>query len=285
MRCHDVQGHFSEIYDGIAVNQTILEKHLQECPTCAAEYEDYRRLIDELWQLPMPELPVDFHKTVMAKVREIAVLDDSRVAMPKPETKHLSMPVKLPQKSKTQKAYAAARRWASVAAAASILLVSLWAVRAFDLMPQPQADMNFEPTPMVAPRIEYYDGYAPQADNYMDYEFAADESVQHYIEISAAEFDLSINDEDFDTQDTNWVEPAPEAYVLIPIEPTVADLVNDPRTIFPDDMDILEPGRQGLLDDTVPVPLAWTIAFALGLAALGVSLVAILLSIKKTRKA
>ena len=150
MLCTRVQELFSEIYDGIAEDQTILESHIQECPTCTAEYADYSRLISELKKLPMPELPADFHKTVMAKVRAIAVSGGG--ATGKPE-----LILNKGRNRAFAKANAAARRWAGVAAAACLLLVSLWAVRTFDMaMPERQFDM-------YAPQAGWADSQVPPA--------------------------------------------------------------------------------------------------------------------------
>jgi len=126
MRCAEVQELFSEIYDGVAKCQADLAKHLQDCPICAAEYERYSRLMDEVRQLPEPELPPGFHEAIMGKIREIA-----------PANNHAIKQNRRPAK----RAVSVSRRWAGVAAAACVLLISLWAVRVFDL---PAARSNDE---------------------------------------------------------------------------------------------------------------------------------------------
>jgi len=328
MRCHDVQGLFSEIYDGVAEEQAALQNHLNECPTCAAEYEDYSRLINELRKLPMPELPDNFHETVMAKVREIAASQDS----PASETiyelhkgQRLTSPAKLPKKTALSKANAITRRWAGVAAAACVLLVSLWAVRIFDL-PGQQADTFALPIPGAAlmesqAQAEYgasvYD-LMPADDALLmpeDEEYA-------FIEIDPAAFNVAMDiieeeiiqtetyqariyDMDFaaDADDYHDFAEAPlgvaagaeaEAEWAAPEADTPDYAPLAPR--FASDLPIIAPITEESLNfaDDFRLPLtmggprvrtiAWGIAFAVGLATLGISLAAMFWSIHQAKQ-
>ncbi|MCL2405520.1 MAG: hypothetical protein FWC92_08240 [Defluviitaleaceae bacterium] len=193
MRCHDVQGLFSEIYDGVCDNQSILEKHIQECPVCTAEYEDYSRFINELRQLPIPELPHDFHETIMAKVRAVASYDSINTNNPI-NTKH---------KKPMLKAYAITRRWAGVAAAACLMLVCLWTVRAFDLATR--SNMEFEVAPPMFTSRDYSAVHIPQAFDADIYEYASPIEIVEYeyaspIEIVDFSMELEIEFEEGDAQ-------------------------------------------------------------------------------------
>ena len=133
MRCDQVQGLFSEIYDGEAV-QADLAEHLQNCPACRLEYERFCRLLDELKQLPEPELPQGFHESIMAKIRELAQQDKpAHTAVERQFVVHRGQRDASRRRQTAKKAASISRRWASVAAAACVLLMSLWAVRVFDL--------------------------------------------------------------------------------------------------------------------------------------------------------
>ena len=150
MRCAQVQELFSELYDGIAERQADLAQHLLDCPACELEYKRYSQLLDELRQLPGPELPAGFHESVMGKIRALALSDDQANGY---KSEHgFDLPMKQPThdiddlsfvvhkghgsakpKHAAKKAASISRRWAGVAAAACVLLMSLWAVRVFDL--------------------------------------------------------------------------------------------------------------------------------------------------------
>ena len=112
MNCDDVRKLFSDYFDksdfvrNNSDETDSLEEvstHLQECPACAAEFEDYVRFINEIKSLPAPELPTGFHDALMRKVG-LESRRRKRVAF---------MP------------YIAA-------AAASVLVVMLWVAGAFD---------------------------------------------------------------------------------------------------------------------------------------------------------
>ena len=127
MRCIDVQAQFSEIYDGVAERQAMLANHLINCPACAAEYESYSRLLDDLKWLPEPEIPEGFHDTVMNKIRALAppsdhAIDEIIEGFSRRNTRN----------APRRKRNATFARWAGVAAAC-LLMVSLWAANSFEL--------------------------------------------------------------------------------------------------------------------------------------------------------
>ena len=156
MRCARVQELFSEYYDGMLTPEADITVHLQHCPACKLEYERYSRLLDELKQLPPPELPAGFHEAVMGKIRMLVqqgaedtghasdiapqydiATNDIDPQRDKATSKVIEVPFtarpgKKPSRT-NRKAAAFSRRWASVAAAACVMLISLWAVRVFDL--------------------------------------------------------------------------------------------------------------------------------------------------------
>jgi len=286
MRCHEVQGLFSEIYDGIAENQAILEKHIQECPTCAAEYKDYSQLLNEIRQLPMPELPEDFHKTIMAKVRETVVLEGTTNIIPIQSQRQKAASPSKSQKRISQKAYAATRRWASVAVAASLLLVSMWAVHVFDLGPQVIMDNEIETT---AYQMEYAEIYEESTSFYIAPESVTEEEMpaMDRMHIPIAPTDEHLADYD-DSSDIQWAEYQHDNYDtelrhgeleprgIMPIQPTAFEI-----DIFQDDINLLYDGGQ-----FAPGPglsRAWAIAFTTVAAVLAISLAGMLWSIYRKK--
>ena len=142
MRCEEVQGLFSEIYDGVAENQPILAKHLLNCPACAAEYESYSQLLDDVRFLPEPELPEGFHDTMMSKIREIAPPTDQTIdeLLDSIEARNRLKEARR-TKRPARSGAAITRRWAGVAAAACLLLMTMWAMQTFQL-PTRYSDMT-----------------------------------------------------------------------------------------------------------------------------------------------
>ncbi|MCL2360998.1 MAG: hypothetical protein FWC73_04185 [Defluviitaleaceae bacterium] len=152
MRCAEVQGLFSEIYDNRAEDQALLISHIENCSDCTNEYRAYSQLLDELRQLPEPDLPEGFHETAMDNIRALMQFTPQR------EVRR--------SRRNTKTAGFAARRWAGIAVVACLLLMSLWAVRVFNFgqrhddfeyaAPQAAADMAVTaPAPTeAAPVVE-----------------------------------------------------------------------------------------------------------------------------------
>ena len=165
MRCKDVQAQFSEIYDGVAERQAVLAKHLINCPICAAEYESYSQLLDDVKWLPEPELPVGFHETIMEKIRDIAPPSDHAIDE---LIEGFNARRNTKRKQPRKKGGTSFVRWGGLAAAC-LLLVTLWAANGFELpgrrtydMVMPQAAME----PEMAPIPEEF------ADEYTAHDFA-----------------------------------------------------------------------------------------------------------------
>jgi len=154
-----VQELFSEIYDGVTQRQALLEKHLTKCPACAAEYEGYKQMLDDMRLLPEPELPQGFHDSVMAKIRAIAPPSDHAIdeLLGEIETRTRRREAR----RKKPKAASTARRWAVIATAACLMLASLWAVRTFDLPGLRDASDYERALQYAAPDAE---AMVPQAD-------------------------------------------------------------------------------------------------------------------------
>ncbi|MCL2528213.1 MAG: hypothetical protein FWE42_07305 [Defluviitaleaceae bacterium] len=172
MRCAVVQELFSEIYDGMAEGQALLEKHLQNCPTCAAEYEGYKQMLDELRQIPMPELPVGFHESMMEKIREIAPPSDHAIdeLLNGIETRNRRR-----EATRKKRSGVVVRRWAGVAVAACLLLASVWGVRVLDL----PANRTSDEAP-VAMEMQYGAPETAYAIPQEAMEFWADDSDFYY---------------------------------------------------------------------------------------------------------
>ena len=261
MRCKHVQSLFSEIYDGIAEEQTILVEHLRECPICTAEYESYSRFMDELRQLPEPELPEGFHETVMAKIRAIAAENDDsiRELIEEIETRKRRKTAglwRLPTKNTSAKALAVTRRWASVAAAACVLLISLWTMRVLDL-PMRQANYAFDTqVSRLAPVDEMYNEMIAPA---MEMMVVADEMATDYApdmvdsediaESSApameAPAEVMMADADMMEYDMENVEPDLEPVELRTVYPSLPQFDEDDDNLY---------GRQWAMSESEEEP-------------------------------
>jgi len=124
MRCENIRELFSDLYDGVANEDDEIAAHLRECPECAKDYEDYCNLLNELSDLPEPDLPEGFHDLAMAKVREI---------MPVPRKK--------------QNFY---WQWAGAGAAACLIGISLLVSGISGLVGVP-AESEMMPVPQAVP--------------------------------------------------------------------------------------------------------------------------------------
>ena len=155
MSCNHVQGLFSEIYDGVAENNAGLIKHLHECPVCGAEYEQFKQLFDEVRQLPEPDFPCFFHELSMRNIAEHVPPTD-HVIDELIEEINMRERLRNKKRKRTRTAAQATTRWAGVAVAACLLLVSAFALRAFDLPARRTTTYDFAPA-AVAEMAEYED--------------------------------------------------------------------------------------------------------------------------------
>jgi len=69
MTCKDIQAKFSEYYDTGDVLLDVAE-HLKKCQNCAAEYNEYAKLFNQVRNLPEPALPENFHNDLMNYVHK-----------------------------------------------------------------------------------------------------------------------------------------------------------------------------------------------------------------------
>jgi len=193
MRCDDVRGLFSEIYDDVADEQAALLSHIENCPECKAEYESYSKLFDELKELPEPELPIGFHDSIMEKIQALVPPTDRTIdeLLENIETRN-----RIRKNGINKKGRQVTRRWAGVAAAACLLLASLWAMRTFD-WPGMRSDEAFDmayslPQPVM-------DAAAFEAELADEYEFVLPGEGRSYLVPSEAEPESAP-----ESEDTNW---------------------------------------------------------------------------------
>jgi len=151
MRCEAVQELFSEIYDQVAEGQALLVEHLQTCRACMQEFMAYSQMLDELRNLPIPELPPGFHKAAMNRIQAQMPQSDNDIdkLMEEIETRKRLRDVRR-KNQPVRKTASIARRWAGVAAAACLLLVCLWAVRTLDLPGRHSYNDEYMPVPQSA---------------------------------------------------------------------------------------------------------------------------------------
>jgi len=154
LSCNQVQKLFSEIYDGVAKDMTHLTKHIQECPVCRAEYASYSQFLDEVRQLPEPELPFYFHELSMRNISEHVppndhVIDELIEGIKKRER------LRDKRQKRTRKASQATTRWAGIAIAACLLIISIFTVRAFDMTSRLASRDSYDAAPAaVAAEME-----------------------------------------------------------------------------------------------------------------------------------
>jgi len=146
MRCEAVRELFSEIYDKAAEGQGLLEEHLQNCTACMEEFQAYSQMLNELRHLPIPELPPGFHEAAMNKIQAISPLSNNAIddLMEEIETRKRLREVRRTRQP-VKKTASVTRRWAGIAAAACLLLVSLWAVRTLNLPARYDDESYFAP--------------------------------------------------------------------------------------------------------------------------------------------
>jgi len=70
MRCDEFRDLFSEYYDSEAFEEDKMAAHLRDCAECALEYQEFCSLMEEIHELPEPELPSGFHDELMKGVRK-----------------------------------------------------------------------------------------------------------------------------------------------------------------------------------------------------------------------
>ena len=212
MRCIDVQAQFSEIYDGVAERQAVLAKHLINCPVCAAEYESYSQLLNDVKFLPEPELPEGFHDTIMSKISAIAPPSDhaiDEIIQGLNRRKN-----RVPQRRRNT----TFARWAGVAAAC-LLMVSLWAANSFELpmrrdmfvtydmvMPQAADEVAMEPIADAAPGMEVDEYYGGESRTKLRGGYEYDYSHNVFWDLDAADDDM-IWDDDFEGAIAESVAP------------------------------------------------------------------------------
>jgi len=78
MTCIDIQARFSEYYDSGC--DAVLEEHLKECPSCAAQYKEYAELFNQVRNLPEPAMTPNFHEDLMEYVH----INKQPIHKPKP---------------------------------------------------------------------------------------------------------------------------------------------------------------------------------------------------------
>jgi len=79
MNCGDIGDLFSEIYDNEnAALADEFNSHISACPSCAAEFNEFCRLMKEVRSLPEPEIPSDLHEVLMKRVKSHAASEKKR---------------------------------------------------------------------------------------------------------------------------------------------------------------------------------------------------------------
>ena len=251
MRCEDVKGLFSEIYDGVANEQAAALSHIENCPECKAEYESYSQLFNEIKELPEPELPLGFHEFVMEKIQDLVPPTDRTIdeLLDNIETRNRKRKTGINKRGRQ-----VTRRWAGVAAAACLLLASMWAMRTFD-WPRlssadddaaPMQEMAYDmPMSMMEPAVfdaelEFDEGYefnlpseerlggqpqaAPESE---DTNWAADNESAEFAMPEDASIPEAAYDDMDESDDFSYAEAMPQN-----VELTEEDMDFGPRIIY-----------------------------------------------------
>ncbi|MDR1664002.1 MAG: DUF4349 domain-containing protein [Clostridiales bacterium] len=72
MTCEKARELFSEHYDGGETAREEFEAHLRECADCAADYENFRKLFDEVRGIPAVPLPAGLREKMVSAVKDKA---------------------------------------------------------------------------------------------------------------------------------------------------------------------------------------------------------------------
>lgn len=72
MGCEKARDLFSECFDGVSAHSAEFEQHLEVCPYCRREYEDFVSLLESLATLPEPEVSGEFHTALLSYVEGYA---------------------------------------------------------------------------------------------------------------------------------------------------------------------------------------------------------------------
>jgi len=70
MNCEKIKELFSEYHDGELAEAVDVAAHLSGCEACAREYEFFRKMIEDIQNLPVPTPPSGFHDMLMGRVRQ-----------------------------------------------------------------------------------------------------------------------------------------------------------------------------------------------------------------------
>ena len=148
MNCSEATKQFSDIYD----NQPseAFSEHLLSCKSCAQAYEDYAILIKSLRDLPEPDMPADFHESLMTYVRE-NTKKQAKVIPFKLKEEHINENKQAAVKTKNKQSWYI--KYGTLAAA-SLLLVTLWFSGVFSPQTNQASRFMYEQPAAVTMQVE-----------------------------------------------------------------------------------------------------------------------------------
>ena len=159
MDCNECRELFSEYYDAYcdvknakaSTSHSKIKAHLEQCGDCMAAYNEYAFLFNEVRNLPEPEMPENFHKTLMKYVQEnkedlpfyTSLVDDDTASPLSDIHSQLSIPEQGRGMSRVmpfitkQRKRAITRITPIITVAASLIFIVLWVGGVFYTPSQP----------------------------------------------------------------------------------------------------------------------------------------------------
>lgn len=134
MKCSQYQEKFWDYYDGTltAEEAAELEKHLENCPECAAEAKMVKQMLESLHTLPEAALPEGYHEELMGKIAKENLAKVSDASIDRTEKQETGTVVPFPQKRR--------KNWKNfgLVAAAVVLVAAAGGIQGIQQLRAPQ---------------------------------------------------------------------------------------------------------------------------------------------------
>ncbi len=134
MKCSQYQEKFWDYYDGTLSAKEVaeLEKHLENCPECAAEAKLVKQMLESLHTLPEAALPEGYHEELMGKIAQENLAKVSNTSINQTEKQETGKVVPFPQKRR--------KNWKNfgLVAAAVVLVAAAGGIQGIQQLRAPQ---------------------------------------------------------------------------------------------------------------------------------------------------
>ena len=134
MKCSQYQEKFWDYYNGTLSAKEVaeLEKHLENCPECAAEAKLVKQMLESLHTLPEAALPEGYHEELMGKIAQENLAKVSNTSINQTEKQETGKVVPFPQKRR--------KNWKNfgLVAAAVVLVAAAGGIQGIQQLRAPQ---------------------------------------------------------------------------------------------------------------------------------------------------